>query len=124
MNQYPMNERPMTKRAVIVANPTKHDYGDRFKEAVNAVVADHGWAAPMWLETTPADPGTGQAKQAVADGADLVIACGGDGTVTACAEGVARAPGWRSGSFPTAPATCWHGTSACRPTCGVPSTWR
>jgi YegS/Rv2252/BmrU family lipid kinase len=79
----------MNKRAAIVANPTKHDYGHRFKEAVNAAVAEHGWAAPMWLETTPADPGTGQAKQAVAYGADLVIACGGDGTVTACAEGVA-----------------------------------
>jgi YegS/Rv2252/BmrU family lipid kinase len=77
------------KRAAVVANPTKHGYGDRFKAAVDAAVTEHGWAAPMWLETTEADPGTGQAKQAIAAGADLVIACGGDGTVTACAEGVA-----------------------------------
>ncbi len=77
------------KRAAVVANPSKPGYGDKFKAAVSAAVADHGWAAPMWLETTSADPGTGQARQAVAAGVDLVMACGGDGTVTACAEGVA-----------------------------------
>lgn len=77
------------KRAVVVANPAKHGYGDAFKAAVSAVMDGQGWAAPAWLETTPADPGTGQARQAVAAGADLVIASGGDGTVTACAEGVA-----------------------------------
>ena len=42
----------------------------------------------MWLETTAHDPGGGQARQAVEAGVDLVIACGGDGTVTACAEEV------------------------------------
>ncbi|HEY3906938.1 MAG TPA: diacylglycerol kinase family protein [Streptosporangiaceae bacterium] len=89
MNQHPMTQDSMTKRVAIVANPTKHGYDDKFKAAVNEAVAEHGWAEPMWLETAVADPGTGQAKQAVADGADLVIACGGDGTVTACAEGVA-----------------------------------
>ena len=49
---------------------------------------DHGWDEPLWLETTPGDPGQGQAKSAVSAGASLVLACGGDGTVTACAEGV------------------------------------
>lgn len=77
------------KRAAVIANPTKHDYGDKFKAAVSTTMAGHGWAAPLWLETTPQDPGTGQARQAVTAGTDLVIACGGDGTVTACAEGVA-----------------------------------
>jgi YegS/Rv2252/BmrU family lipid kinase len=49
---------------------------------------DHGWDEPLWLETTPEDPGRGQAESAVSAGVDLVLACGGDGTVTVCAEGV------------------------------------
>jgi YegS/Rv2252/BmrU family lipid kinase len=43
----------------------------------------------IWLETTPEDSGQGQAKDAVGQGADVVIATGGDGTVMACATGLA-----------------------------------
>lgn len=42
----------------------------------------------MFLETTVDDPGAGQAAQAAADGVGLVIACGGDGTVRAVAQGL------------------------------------
>jgi hypothetical protein len=42
----------------------------------------------LWLQTTLEDPGRGQAKAAVSAGADLVLACGGDGTVTACADSI------------------------------------
>jgi YegS/Rv2252/BmrU family lipid kinase len=76
-------------RAAVVVNPTKVDDHGRFRATVHQAMREHGWDDPLWLETTPEDPGLGQARSAVAAGADLVLACGGDGTVTACAEGVA-----------------------------------
>jgi YegS/Rv2252/BmrU family lipid kinase len=76
-------------RAVVVLNPTKVDDHEAFRAAVCQAMKEHGWAEPLWRETTPEDPGRGQAEAAVAAGVDLVIACGGDGTVTACAEAVA-----------------------------------
>jgi YegS/Rv2252/BmrU family lipid kinase len=79
----------VTKRAAVVVNPTKIDHRASFVEAVGRLMQEHGWRDPLWLETTPDDPGRGQAQHAVEAGADLVLACGGDGTVTACAEGVA-----------------------------------
>lgn len=76
-------------RAAVVVNPTKLDDDESFKKAVSQAMYEHRWQEPLWLATTAADPGIGQAKQAVAAGVDLVLACGGDGTVTSCAEGVA-----------------------------------
>jgi YegS/Rv2252/BmrU family lipid kinase len=78
---------PMNRAAVVV-NPTKLDDTDSFRDSVRRAMKDHGWDEPLWLDTTAEDPGRGQAGSAVAAGVDLVLACGGDGTVTACAEGV------------------------------------
>src|ERR1700761_7595641 len=78
-------------RAAVVVNPTKLDDGETFRKSVGQAMDDHGWDEPLWLETTPDDPGRGQAESAVAAGVSLVLAGGGDGTVTACAEGVAGA---------------------------------
>jgi diacylglycerol kinase family enzyme len=75
-------------RAAVVMNPTKLDDEEAFRKSVRRVMDDHGWDEPLWLETTPEDGGRGQAESAVAARVDLVLACGGDGTVTACAEGV------------------------------------
>jgi YegS/Rv2252/BmrU family lipid kinase len=75
-------------RAAVVANPTKLDDDEAFRKSVRRAMDDHGWDEPLWLETTREDPGRGQAESAVSAGVDLVLACGGDGTVTACAEGV------------------------------------
>ena len=75
-------------RAAVVVNPTKLDDDEGFRKSVRRAMEDHGWDEPLWLETTPEDPGQGQAESAVSAGAGLVLACGGDGTVTACAEGV------------------------------------
>ncbi|HEY3977139.1 MAG TPA: diacylglycerol kinase family protein [Streptosporangiaceae bacterium] len=77
------------RRAAVIVNPVKFADVGRFRSQVRAAMAERGWADPMWLATTPADPGGGQARTAVAGGADLVVACGGDGTVTACGAGLA-----------------------------------
>ena len=64
-----------------VVNPVKVADLDALKRAITERAGDEiGW----WL-TTEEDPGGGQTEQAVADGAKLVLVCGGDGTVAACA---------------------------------------
>jgi YegS/Rv2252/BmrU family lipid kinase len=70
--------------AAVVANPTKVAPGTRAE--VTLVCVDMGWRDPLWLETTVDDPGTGQAQEALRRGADVVLACGGDGTVRTVAE--------------------------------------
>jgi YegS/Rv2252/BmrU family lipid kinase len=80
---------PGARRAAVVANPTKHDDLTGLRDTVRSAMSEHGWDEPVWLETTAGDPGAGQTAQAVRDGVDLVLACGGDGTVTACVEGAA-----------------------------------
>jgi len=76
-------------KAAVVVNPTKHDNMAKFQARVGEAMARHAWDQPLWLETTPRDPGQGLARSAVAARVDLVLASGGDGTVTACAEAVA-----------------------------------
>jgi YegS/Rv2252/BmrU family lipid kinase len=71
----------------IVVNPTKVESGTR--RQIASICTGLGWAEPLWFETTVEDPGTGQAREAVERGADVVLACGGDGTVRAVAETLA-----------------------------------
>ena len=47
-----------------------------------------GWE-PLFAETSAADGGFGPARRALASGASLVFAAGGDGTVRACAQALA-----------------------------------
>src|ERR1017187_6208873 len=81
--------RPAMKRAAVVANPTKYDDKEKFRDLVCTAMSEHGWDEPLWLETTVDVPGTGQARAALAAGGDLVLASGGDGTGTACAAAIA-----------------------------------
>jgi diacylglycerol kinase (ATP) len=84
----PEHER-VPQRSVVVYNPVRVEGLPERREAVERALAEAGWPAPEWVETTADDPGAGQARQAVADGAGVVFVCGGDGTVRSVIEGVA-----------------------------------
>ena len=80
---------PAPPPAAVVANPVKVKDGGPGHAQIRAALARAGWPAPLWLETTWEDPGGGQTRQAVQAGAEIIFACGGDGTVTACASELA-----------------------------------
>jgi diacylglycerol kinase family enzyme len=61
---------------------------ERFARRCRAAAAARGWA-PLFLPTSREDHGEGLARRAVAAGAGLVFAVGGDGTVRACASALA-----------------------------------
>lgn len=67
------------RRVAVVYNPIKVDE-DVFRRLVSAKAAEHGFAEPTFYQTTPADAGEGVTRLAVAAGAELVLAAGGDGT--------------------------------------------
>lgn len=85
-------------RVVLIFNPTsgasplaggEHHTPEENEQAIINALKSHG-IEPEVCYTTPEDAGTGLAKQAAAEGADVVIAAGGDGTIHAVATGLIR----------------------------------
>ena len=77
-------DRPLP---AVVAHPLR-TAGDA-RARITRQCVELGWREPLWLETTAEDPGTGQANTAVRRGADVVMACGGDGTIRSVAQALA-----------------------------------
>ncbi len=73
----------------MIVNPTKVPDMDLLRRTIEAGLDGAGWPAPQWYETTPEDAGRGQADDAVKNCAELVFACGGDGTVMAVVTALA-----------------------------------
>ena len=92
----PTRGRP---RPWIIMNPSKHEDPQAFKDRINRKAKELGIDHVHWRETTREDPGTGQAVRALEEGASVVIAAGGDGTVRAVAAGMAGS-GVRMGIIP------------------------
>jgi YegS/Rv2252/BmrU family lipid kinase len=78
-----------TVRPAVVINPSKFDDSADPRRDIAIALEAAGISEMSWFETTAEDPGRGQCADALAAGADLVLACGGDGTVRACAAALA-----------------------------------
>jgi diacylglycerol kinase family enzyme len=79
------------RSAAVIVNSTRVRGLAAFRQACRTAATASGWQ-PEFLETTDDDRGIGLARGAVAAGASLVIAAGGDGTVRACAHALADTP--------------------------------
>lgn len=79
-------ERP--RRTAIVMNANRVEGAQELRAQITEQLAAAGWPEPAWFETTAEDPGEGQARQAVEEGAEVVMVCGGDGTVRSAIRGL------------------------------------
>ncbi|MFJ2022664.1 diacylglycerol kinase family protein [Streptomyces sp. NPDC087897] len=75
---------PARKHATVIVNPTVTDRATR--ERLRLVLAQHGYADAPFVDTTAQDPGGGQTTAALRAGAEMIVVCGGDGTVRAVAD--------------------------------------
>lgn len=93
-------------RAQIILNPSagQRDRRHELKEAI-AYLEDRGWQLSL-RETRGPEEATTYARQAVAEGYDIVIAAGGDGTVGEVANGLAGSE-VALGMFPIGTTNVW-----------------
>ncbi|NEA58754.1 phosphatase PAP2 family protein [Streptomyces sp. SID13666] len=94
------------RRAAVVVNPTVVD--DALHDAIRRTLGRYGFQDVSWHGTTEDDPGNGAVRRAALRKPDLIVVCGGDGTVMACADGLAHS------GIPTAVLPCGTGNLLAR----------
>ena len=101
-------------RQLIIVNPISGTGADKHAIAREArqVLTRAGHSVDIAL-TERAGHATELAAQAVRDGYEAVIACGGDGTVNETARSLCGTQ-TALGIIPAAAATAWRATSGCR----------
>ncbi len=78
-------DRPGRERLAFIANPTKPGVA-QLRELTHRVCAARRLPEPLWLYTARNYTGRDLAREALAAGADVLVAAGGDGTVRAVAS--------------------------------------
>ncbi len=77
------------RQAALIYNPIKVD-GPQLRERVRTLSHDAGWEHPAFYPTTIEDAGQLATAEALDRGVDVVLVAGGDGTVRAVSEAIAR----------------------------------
>ncbi|MEV1044376.1 diacylglycerol kinase family protein [Streptomyces sp. NPDC049916] len=80
-------DAPERGPVTVIVNPTVTDPATR--DQLRLVLAQHGYRRSTFVETTAGDTGGGQTSEALRGGAELIVVCGGDGTVRAVADALA-----------------------------------
>lgn len=86
-----LSPRPRVRTMWVVVNPVKVADLRAFQSEVVRAASRFGCFEVRWLMTSVEETGASQARDAVAAGARVVVAAGGDGTVRSVAGGLSEA---------------------------------
>ncbi|MGH7643885.1 MAG: diacylglycerol/lipid kinase family protein [Candidatus Dormibacteria bacterium] len=69
------------RTGVVLVNPSRVGSVSALRETFSRVLLQEGWTEPVWIETEPENDKREVVREAIGQGAEVLFACGGDGTV-------------------------------------------